>query len=80
MDESKTARAKRDATIKLRQRWRKMATIVIGIQRRRWMMVFEGVDDLRWHSMETAMVRRGGSKTKGRIELKRRMADGRCQN
>ena len=46
MDESKTAGAKRDARTKLRQRWRQVATIFIGVQRRKWMMVFEGVGDL----------------------------------
>jgi hypothetical protein len=75
MDESEAAGAKRDATIKSRRRWRRVATIVIGIQRRRWTIAFEGVGDVRWHSMETAMVRRGGSKMTARIESKRRMAD-----
>ena len=79
MDESETAGAKRDATIKSRWRQWRVATIVIGVQRRRWMMAFEGVGDVRWHSTETVMVRQGSSKTSTRIELKRRMADGRCQ-
>ncbi len=42
-------------------------------------MAFEGVGDVRWRSTEMAMVRRGGSETTARIELKRRMADGGCQ-
>ena len=57
MDESEAAGAKRDATIKSRQRWQRVATIVIGVQRRRWMMAFEGVGDVRWRLTETAMVR-----------------------
>ena len=71
---------KSDATIKSRQRWRRVASIVIGVQRRRWTMACEGVGDVRWRSTETAMVRRGGSETTARIELKQRMADGGCQN
>jgi len=39
-------------------------------------MALEGVGDVRWHSTETAMVRRGGSEM-AKIELKRRMAKGR---
>jgi hypothetical protein len=53
---------------------------VIGVQRRRWTVAFEGVGDVRWCSTEMAMVRRGGSETTARIELKRQMADGGCQN
>ena len=80
MDESEAAGAKRDATIKSRRLWRRVTTIVIGVQRRRWTRAFEGVGDVRWRSTETAMVRRGGSETTARIELKRLMADGGCQN
>jgi hypothetical protein len=79
MDKSKAVGAKRDATIKSRRRWRRVTTIVISVQRRRWTMAFEGVGDVGWRSTETAMVQRGGSKTTARIELKRRMADGGCQ-
>jgi hypothetical protein len=79
MDESEATGAKRDATIKSRQRGWWVATIVIDVQRRKWTMAFEGVGDVRWHSTETAMVRRGGSKMTPRIELKRRMADSGCQ-
>ncbi len=68
--ESEAVGAKRDATIKSRRRRWRVATIVIGVQRRRWTMAFEGVDDVRWRSTEAAMVRRGGSKTTARIELK----------
>jgi hypothetical protein len=42
-------------------------------------MACEGVGDVRWRSTETAMVRQGGIKTTGRIELKWRMAKGGCQ-
>ncbi len=56
MDESETVGAKRDATIKSRQRRQRVATIVIGVQRRRWTMAFEGVGDVQWRSTETAMV------------------------
>ena len=80
MDESKAAGAKRDTKNKSRQRWRKVATIVIGVQRRRWTMAFESVGNVRWRSTETVMVQRGGSETTARIELKRRKADGGCQN
>ena len=75
MDESEAAGPKSDATIKSRQRWRRVASIVISIQRRRWTMALEGVGDVRWRSTETAMVRQGGSET-AKIELKRRMAEG----
>jgi hypothetical protein len=53
-----------------RQQRQRVATIVIGVQRRRWMMAFEGVGDVRWGSTEMEMVRRGGSETTARIELK----------
>ena len=79
MDESETAGAKRDATIKSRWRRQRVATIVIDVQRKRWTMAFEGVGDVQWHSTEMAMVRRGGNETTARIEVKRRMADGGCQ-
>ena len=79
MDESEAVGAKRDATIKSRRRRRRVTTIVISVQRRRWTMAFEGVGNVGWRSTETAMVRRGGSETTARIELKRRMADGGCQ-
>ena len=72
MDKSKAAGAKRDATIKLRQQRRRVATIVISVQRRRWTIVFEGVGNVQWHSMEMAMVWQSGSKTTVRIELKSR--------
>jgi hypothetical protein len=75
MDESKAAGPKSDATIKSRQRWRQVATIVIGVQWRRWTMALEGVGDVQWRSTDTAMVRRGGSET-AKIELKRQMAEG----
>ena len=79
MDKSEAVGAKRDATIKSRRRWRRVTTIVISVQRRRWTMAFEGVGNVGWRSTETAMVRQGGSETTARIELKRRMADGGCQ-
>ena len=75
MDENEAEGPKSDATIKSRQRWRRVASIVIGVQRRRWTMALEGVGDVRWRSTETAMVRRGGSEM-AKIELKRRMAEG----
>jgi hypothetical protein len=75
MDESEAAGPKSDATIKSRRRWRRVATKVIGVQRRRWTMALEGVGDVRWRSTETAMIRRGGSET-AKNELKRRMAEG----
>ena len=43
-------------------------------------MAFESVGNVRWQLTETAMVRQGGSKTTARIELKRQMANGGCQN
>ena len=57
IDESEAVGAKSDATIKSRQRRRRVAIIVIGVQRRRWTMAFEGVGDVRWHSTEATMVR-----------------------
>ena len=75
MNKSEAAGPKSDATIKSRQWWQRVATKVIGVQWRRWMMVLEGVGDVRWRSTETAMIWRGGSET-AKIELKQQMAEG----
>ena len=77
MDESEAVGAKRDATIKSRRWRRRVATIVIGVQWRRWTMAFEGVGDVRWCLTETAMVRRGGSETTAALPCGARSGDGR---